>query len=348
LVKKSEAQRGGWKKNTHHGVKLYMAKRICILSAFLIIFFLSNAQQDLPKEQFCKQFNNCGFDGNNISYIVKLYYDSTIEIQRYAEQCIILNGLFSKTTYFGKYSKSNDTCIISYLAFYAETRDRYTKDILKPGMPMNMMFLKSPTVFFVRNGTISSPYFLFPDLPKASITDVYSIESSFRERGSQLYQNIIEEARKQNQRKKNTHHGVNKKYINQNAFAEQTHENSKSVLSDIFIVKGGVFTSTNHLLPPLISGGILQAEILKNDFQNCIQQYKKYSLDWQIKERLTPINWSATTLVQDNILQTDPDENKFQNWSKNYREYNLGSIKKMNHDKYLLRSRVTILDFRCW
>ena len=65
-----------------------MIKRICILSCLTIAIFNSNAQGKKLEEQFYKQFDNCGFDGNSINdYIVKVFNDSTIEVQIYFRTC---------------------------------------------------------------------------------------------------------------------------------------------------------------------------------------------------------------------------------------------------------------------
>ena len=168
-----------------------MTKRLYILSCFAIVFFNSNSQEKKQQEQFYRQFDNCRFDGNSINdYVVKLFNDSTIEIQIYFRTCIN-NHVFYKTTYHGRFVKKNDTCTVSYLAGYTEKKDRYRADVVKSDIKPEMMFLNFPFNFFVRNGFISATNLLFSDLPSASISEVKAMEIAFYQWNRQSNHDVL-------------------------------------------------------------------------------------------------------------------------------------------------------------
>ena len=158
-----------------------VAKRFFIQLTCLVISFVSNAQTKIVKEQYCKQIDARGYDGNYSAYVVKLFTDSTIEFQTYFIKGMQYNAPLYRTTYLGRYYQVKDTFTISYLAGYTEKFDTGKNELTKSVIGAKGIFFKLPASFLVVNKTISSPSFLFPPLGKADDIEVNVIETLFKQ-----------------------------------------------------------------------------------------------------------------------------------------------------------------------
>ena len=155
-------------------------KRFFIQLTFLVIPFLSNAQKKIVREQYCKQVDARGYDGDYSAFVVKLFTDSTIEFQTYFIKGMQYNAPLYRTTYFGRYYQVKDTLIIPSLTGYTEKYDKGKNELTKSGIGAKGIFFKLPASFLVINKTISSSSFLFPLLPKADDIEVNAIEILFK------------------------------------------------------------------------------------------------------------------------------------------------------------------------
>ncbi len=160
-----------------------MIKAAFILVVFLNISFLCNAQQKIIKEQYCKQIDQRGYDGDYIAYVVKLFTDYTIEFQTYYIKGMMFDAPIHRTTYFGTYYQANDTCIITSVSGYAETSYRGRKEISKSIITPKHFFFKLPLQFLISDNAISSLSFLFPVLTKSDYTKINAIEGCFPQWG---------------------------------------------------------------------------------------------------------------------------------------------------------------------
>ena len=158
-----------------------VVKRFFIQLTFLVISFVSNAQKKIVREQYCKQVDARGYDGDYSASVVKLFTDSTIEFQIYFIKGMQYNAPFYRTTYFGKYYQRKDTFVIPYLTGYTEKYDKGKNEVIKSVIGSKEIFFKLPGSFVVFNKTISSPSFLFPPLEKADDIEVNAIETLFRQ-----------------------------------------------------------------------------------------------------------------------------------------------------------------------
>ncbi|MDZ4795110.1 MAG: hypothetical protein SGI83_12590 [Bacteroidota bacterium] len=152
----------------------------------LLISFVSNAQKKIVKEQYCKQVDARGYDGNYSAYVVKLFTDSTIEFQIYFIEGVRYNAPLYRTTYFGKYYQGKDTLIIPSLTGYTGKYDKGKNEHTKSVIGAKEIFFKLPASLFVANKTISSPSFLFPPLGKADDIEVNAIEILFEVRNKSV------------------------------------------------------------------------------------------------------------------------------------------------------------------
>lgn len=158
-----------------------MKKRVYILPILLLFSLLCQAQTSTPTQAFYLEIDARPYDGDYTGYAVLLHTDSTIEIRIYGQKGMAYQPPFYKTAYFGKYSMRNDSCYISYLTGYTERKDKYRKQTIKYNIPTDAVFLKLNAVFYIRNGSIYSPGFLFPPLPKAPIIKVKILETIFQQ-----------------------------------------------------------------------------------------------------------------------------------------------------------------------
>ena len=158
-----------------------MTSKKFIYSLLFVVGFLFATEKSSGQQVYYKEFDARPTDGDYRAYVIKLFADSTIQIENYSMEGMRYEPAFYKTTYTGKYSQKNDTCIILYLRAYSQfkQKNRETK-FGKDKNDLNLNFLKTNHTFFVQNGIIFSPTWLFPPLPKANEIEANSLELTFQ------------------------------------------------------------------------------------------------------------------------------------------------------------------------
>jgi hypothetical protein len=160
-------------------------KVFLIISLLLLTATVGRTQLGAPVKQFYKEIDARGYDGDYNAHVVSLYPDSIIEIKHYHKPPAMYGQSFCKTTYIGKYSAKNDSFFISSISGYTQVKSDDGKKIASYSVSMNTITKGKNCVFFLRNGKISTPDFLFPELPEtipAADLLIKGLEESFQKK----------------------------------------------------------------------------------------------------------------------------------------------------------------------
>lgn len=143
-----------------------MLRKASILFISTAISISSYSQYHLLESQFCKETDNRGFDGDYSNCVVRIYKDSTIEIEKYFRKGgFAPEAAFIKTTYTGSFFKNNDTCTVVYLRRRTEKIEKLSTSLSGKTKTSSKVYEDLPFIFFILNGVIYFPGFQFPDMP---------------------------------------------------------------------------------------------------------------------------------------------------------------------------------------
>lgn len=169
-----------------------MFKRIAILFLFLSFIVIASAQKE-PVQYFFTERDGRPLDGNYVAYAALLYADSTIEIRIYMIPGMEFNPPMSKLSYFGKYSRKNDTATIKYWSSYSEKRGgtlwRLNKPVINKQTPVSSIKLYPDLWFIVKDEKFSMPGLMIPDLPVSSAITINAVEAVFQGWGNLFKEN---------------------------------------------------------------------------------------------------------------------------------------------------------------